>query len=170
MIAWSKQEVSFQRQVSPSFIPFVIDFEAHVFLKTLTFQVDKGFGYLLRYVTMAWYNIQAGEGYDILGDPLIEFYINRKSCQTSAIEPPLLTTPAAYKACDNGGSFTGAHLPALELGSHKFLNYFYPFGSTIEIHVSRGSNVNDGRGSSPAFRAYLILKGYNVPEPRARIW
>lgn len=170
MVAWNKQDLAFQRQISPCFIPFVIDFEPGVFLKTIAHRVESGFGYLLRYVTMAWYNISTAEGIEILGDPLVEFFVNRIACQTAPIEPPHITSPAAYAANDCIGTFSDKHLSALQLGNHKFLNYFYPFGSTVEIHVSRGSNILDAGIEPVAYRVHLVLKGYVVPEPRSRVW
>lgn len=159
-------DVGYARQVAPHFIPFVVNFPPNVFREILSVKIDEGFGYWLRYVTVGWYDYWDEAQPKYLGDPEIEFFALRIARQTAPLKPHLISSPTAYLP----NFIDAGHLRALQTGSRKFLNYFYAFGENVEIHLTRGSNARDTQAQNPAFTAHLLLHGYTVPEPKARIW
>jgi hypothetical protein len=183
MSAWDKltgEALAMQRQVSPDFIPYKVEFKAEEYRKIILHRVEAGFGYFLRYVTSTWFNNAEepvnGHILYTLDDPEIEFYVRRQSRQSDPIPLRCISTPADSGA-DNRIVWNQPNmnfdflLSANNLGSQKYLNYFFQFGDTIEIHLTRGgANFLDTRGEPVAYCLYLVLKGYNVPEPQARIW
>jgi hypothetical protein len=174
MGAWERIKRGTGLQPSPNFPYFRVDFLIREFRKIIAFKVDEGFGYFLRYVTMAYYDhINLEESLSPLSAPFIEFYVERMGRQTAAYTPELISSPCASIPQIQPGTapFT---LKALSPASHKYLNYFYPFGDTVEVHLSRGADDIDSYGFIPGTTivqsVFLVFVGYNCPEPRSRIW
>lgn len=168
MSAWDHVDLAFQKQISPYFIYTKVDFSPGEFRRIVSFRVDNGFGYLLRYVTATWHDIAVVlRATHQLNDCMIEFFVRRQSRQNNPLPLNIISSPASAVSSDQIAGL----LPAQPLGSHKFLNLFYQYGDQIEIHLTRGGNALDSAPTvDPAYTVYLVLKGYNIPEPRSRIW
>jgi hypothetical protein len=176
MTAWDVINGATNKQVSPNFLYYKIVFEPQEFRKILYYKVDNGFGYLLRYYTAAWYffNVFGESGTVPAGNaPTIEFYVQRQSRQSDPIPMNLETSQGEYiSAALNTPNPADSPIPAEPLKSAKILNYFYQFGDMVEFHVTRDPNLLDTypvRGLVSQV-VHLVLKGYDVPEPQARIW
>jgi hypothetical protein len=158
------------RQVSPSFLYYKVIFNNGEFRRILSYRVDNGFGYLLRYVTATWneyvyFPPNGSEGHYALADSIdIEFYIRRQSRQSNPIPLRCISSPCS--AVSN--PLSPEALFAQPIGSHKVLNFFYQYGDTVELHLTRGSTETES--FTPPAILHLVLKGYNVPEPTSRVW
>jgi hypothetical protein len=176
MSAWDRiagENLALQRQVSPDFKYFKIDFRPGEYRIIQATRVENGFGYLLRYVTAYWYNYAtnlflAGAP---LGNPDIEFYVKRQSRQSDPIPLLDISTPADLIPSNILPLVPGAQTRLSPiLGSHHFLNFFFAFGEHIEFHLTRAPNALDLVPVPVAYTVLLVLKGYNCPEVQSRIW
>jgi hypothetical protein len=177
MSAWDRiagDDLALHRQAAPNFIPFTLNFRPGEYRIIQATKVDAGFGYLLRYVTAFWYNYATDDTLTgaPLGNPDIEFYVRRQSRQSDPVPLLDISTPADLVPSNIIPPVPGAQPVRLAqiLGSHHFLNFFFAFGEHIEFHLTRGGNALDANGTNPAYTITLVLKGYNCPEPKSRIW
>jgi hypothetical protein len=179
--AWDKIDTATNRQPAPNFLYYLIAFHGGEYMKTLTYRPSQGFGYLLRNVTAFWYgNTPTIAGIVGLDAPTIEFYVRRQSRQANPVPLNVETSPASSSESSlaNYPKIGERNIPPLgfkcaqPLKSDKKLNYFFQFGDTLEFHLYRQPNYIDTL-NDPALIAqgvHFVLKGYDVPEPQARIW
>lgn len=127
-----------------------------------TFRIDYGYGYLLRRLRTRWPIITAGPGLA----PTLSFEIFSKgSIRARQLQPipfALNSSPAGFLVTTSpvGPPLTdGVAIP----GNFKLLNYLFPYGSTIELHITGQA------GGAPAF-VDIVLDGYYVPEKSLGLW
>jgi hypothetical protein len=174
MSAWDRIDLATNWQPAPNFLYDRVEFLKGEYRKIIYHRIDQSFGYLLRNITVAFPTFVhhlAGVFYadGATGQsPEIEFYVRRQSRQSGPVPFDVLTSP-----CEDGYNDQNMFpaLNAVALKSFVFLNYFFQFGDTMEIHIVRNPNVLDSLGTAAyAYKMQIVSKGYDVPEPQSRIW
>jgi len=127
------------------------------------FRIDYGYGYLLRRLRVRWPTIAAGPALA----PSLSFEIfskgSIKARQSQPIPFSLNSTPT-----DRGLGYTSPVGPPLAdaaaiPGSFKILNWLFPYGSTIELHITGQT------GGAPAY-VDVVYDGYYIPEESLALW
>lgn len=123
------------------------------------FKIDNSYGYFLRAISTGWPAINA-HGYS--PDLNLEFF-NKSQLKARQLEPVpaiLLSTPSGL---GTKPALLPASVPANIRGSRKILNFFYPYGDTVEIHITGQDTTN------PEY-IDLVLEGYYVPDKSLLYW
>ena len=147
----------------------------HFPIERFFWRIDYGFGYLLRRVVISWpYTLIANGGF-----PTPELYAQffdsgtGKARQVDPIPVSLFSSPASFSEKSPTANF-----PAPDMrvgcgvrGSFKILNWYYPYGDTIELRITGQDTIGAqhcGQINPPYVR--VMLDGYYVPEKSLEMW
>jgi hypothetical protein len=146
-----------------------------------TYSGENGYGYLLRSFALVY---PKWCDYDEIGltfeNPAgiinVEFFARNLALQTLPVPSRGYNLPAedgldfCVKTPVAPALLQKSLLPANNLGAKKLINHFFPYGDTVDIHLTRAANSLDTAGTNPAHKFYLVLFGYNCPEPESEVW
>ncbi len=145
-------------------------------IEYFSFEVDPGFGYLLRAATVRWDTVNLANAIS----PTISLEFLAASSvfprQPSPVLADLLGTPAGRfieraTVMPNGVAAIGPVLGTTEIdwprGSRKLLNFAFIENEVVQIKIT-GQSVQGGSWT-PAY-IDVLLEGYNVPERSMAVW
>jgi len=135
-------------------------------IERFAWRIDYGFGYLLRRIVTHWTTQQGSYFNPFLRIELFDTGTG-KARQVQSIPLDLITTP--NRVSINSPKFGNFEQGAGVRGSSKILNWYYPYGDTIEARIT-------GQVFAPVPVAWrpvnvgIMLEGYYVPEKSLGLW
>jgi hypothetical protein len=124
--------------------------------------VPSGYGYLLRRVVCKWPDVNTTVT-QYNKSLFVEFFDQTAFCARQFAPIPLqLISTYCNNQIRNGAPTNPAVYPAGQPLSTAMLNFFYPYGETINVQITGQT------GSNPE-AIDIILQGYYIPEGTAKI-
>lgn len=130
-------------------------------------KIAYGYGYLLREIVLRTVKGSYSAPLTLSDDLFIEFFSDAvsKARQTLPIPFQPLCNPSIDAPVKSIGSNAVAN-KSYKLKSSIKLNFFYPYGDTINLQIT-GQNAVD---ISSGRKLDMVLKGYYIPEKTLDMW